>query len=161
MLRNKESVKTRIQHSRNRQRHKAERISGSASTVRSWDLQELNQGGLAQHWGGHQRSLAGEQRVLKKPGVRQRITVRKLVQESRKDVMEEAQKTQPHRDILSVPSYCSNRMFLRSPLLIRMMQSFSWKRPWCSAFPPLSRRLTNKPRVLKGLKVQIKDPAWN
>lgn len=49
-------------------------------------------------------------------------------------------------------AYCSKRMFLRSPLLIRTMQSFSWKRLCCSAFPPRSRRLTNKPRVLKGFK---------
>lgn len=48
-----------------------------------------------------------------------------------------------------VSSYCSNLMFRRSPLLIRTMQSFSWNRPCCSAFPPFSRRLTNKPRVLK------------
>lgn len=41
-------------------------------------------------------------------------------------------------------------MFRRSPLLMRTMQSFSWKRPCCSAFPPLSRRLTSRPRVLQG-----------
>lgn len=45
--------------------------------------------------------------------------------------------------------YCSKRMFRRSPLLIRTMQSFSWKRPCCSALPPLSRRLTSRPRVLQ------------
>lgn len=46
-------------------------------------------------------------------------------------------------------------MFRRSPLLIRTMQSFSWKRPCCSALPPLSRRLTNKPRVLKCSNVHV------
>lgn len=38
---------------------------------------------------------------------------------------------------------------------MRTMQSFSWKRPCCSAFPPLSRRLTNKPRVLKRSETSV------
>lgn len=57
------------------------------------------------------------------------------------------------------PSYCSKRMFRRSPLLMRTMQSFSWKRPCCSAFPPLSRRLTNKPRVLKRAETSVSEAA--
>lgn len=55
------------------------------------------------------------------------------------------------------PSYCSKRMFRRSPLLMRTMQSFSWKRPCCSALPPLSRRLTNKPRVLKRSETRVSE----
>lgn len=58
------------------------------------------------------------------------------------------------------PSYCSKRMFRRSPLLMRTMQSFSWKRPCCSAFPPLSRRLTNKPRVLKRAETSVSEAPW-
>lgn len=40
---------------------------------------------------------------------------------------------------------------------MRTMQSFSWKRPCCSALPPLSRRLTNKPRVLKGSNRRVSE----
>lgn len=58
---------------------------------------------------------------------------------------------------MEAPSYCSKRMLRRSPWLMRTMQSLSWKRPSCSALPPLSRRLTNKPRVLKGSKRRVSE----
>lgn len=78
-------------------------------------------------------------------------------QRSKKPITQEVQGppelSSGSRELLS---YCSKRMFLRSPLLIRTIQSFSWKRPCCSALPPLSRRLTNKPRVLKCSNVRVK-----